>query len=140
MPSLRKTLLADSFVCLVCGAALLTAASPLSDAFVTDAVSVLGYSLQNGLSILGAGVLGVGLYVCAISCARQIPPAAVWPVIGIEIGWVVGSLMLLVWLGHLLSWLGVVFVASGAVAVFGFMVLELMGLQHLSSTTSERNK
>jgi hypothetical protein len=38
---------------------------------------------------------------------------------------------LLIWIGNSLSWVGIAFIISGTVAVFGFMLLELIGLQSL---------
>ncbi len=131
MPSLRTTLLVDSAVCFVYGAVLTIAASSLSTVFLNNTVSLLGYSPQEALRVLGLCVLGIGLYVCVVGCAKQIVPIAVWLVIGIEIIWIVGSVLLLAWLGNALSWIGTTFIISGAVAVFGFMVLELIGIQSL---------
>lgn len=131
MPSLRTTLLVDSIVCFVYGAVLTIAADSLSTLFATNPISLLGYSLPDALRILGWSVLGVGLYVCVVGCAKPIRPIAVWLVIGIEIAWTVGSVLLLAWIGNTLSWIGIAFIISSAVAVFGFMILELIGLQSL---------
>ncbi|WP_190751056.1 hypothetical protein [Nodosilinea sp. FACHB-131] len=94
-------------------------------------VSLLGYPPQEALRVLGLCVLGIGLYVCVIGYTKQILPIAVWLVIGIEIVWIIGSILLLGWVGNALSWIGVAFIVSGAVTVFGFMVFELIGLQSL---------
>ncbi|MBD2071518.1 hypothetical protein H6F93_29055 [Leptolyngbya sp. FACHB-671] len=131
MPSLRTTLLVDSIVCFVYGAVLTIAADSLSTLFTTNPISLLGYSLPDALRILGWSVLGVGLYVCVVGCAKPIRPIAAWLVIGIEIAWTVGSVLLLAWIGNTLSWIGIAFIISSAVAVLGFMILELIGLQSL---------
>lgn len=131
MPSLRTTLLIDSIVCFIYGAVLTIAANSLSTLFVTRSVSLLNHSLSEALRILGWSVLGIGLYVCVVGCIKYISPIAVWLIIGIEMAWTVGSLLLLVWIGSSLSWIGIAFIISSAVAVFGFMVFELTGLQSL---------
>jgi hypothetical protein len=131
MPSLRTTLLVDSVVCFIYGAVLTIAAGSLSGVFMHNAVSLFGHSSQEALRVLGLCVLGIGLYVCVVGCMKQIKPIAVWLVIGIEIIWTVGSMLLLTWIGNAISWIGVAFIISGAVAVFGFMVFELIGLQSL---------
>jgi hypothetical protein len=131
MLSLRTTLLADSVVCFIYGAVLVIAADSLSTLFTTNPVSLLSYSLPQALRIVGWSVLGTGLYVCTVGCAKHIVPIAVWLVIGIEIAWIVGSILLLIWIGNSLSWVGIAFIISGTVAVFGFMLLELIGLQSL---------
>ncbi|MBD1871618.1 hypothetical protein H6F95_30820 [Cyanobacteria bacterium FACHB-471] len=131
MPSLRTTLLVDSIVCFVYGAVLTIAADSLSTLSTTNPISLLGYSLPDALRILGWSVLGVGLYVCVVGCAKPIRPIAAWLVIGIEIAWTVGSVLLLAWIGNTLSWIGIAFIISSAVAVLGFMILELIGLQSL---------
>lgn len=76
-------------------------------------------------------VLGIGLYVGVVGCTKQIVPIAVWFVIGIEIVWTIGSIFLLAWIGNALSWMGLTFIILGAIAVFGFMIFELIGLQSL---------
>ncbi|MBD1873489.1 hypothetical protein H6F75_08350 [Nodosilinea sp. FACHB-131] len=131
MPSLRTTLLVDSIVCFIYGAVLTIAARSLSTVFMNTTVSLLGYPPQEALRVLGLCVLGIGLYVCVIGYTKQILPIAVWLVIGIEIVWIIGSILLLGWVGNALSWIGVAFIVSGAVTVFGFMVFELIGLQSL---------
>lgn len=131
MPPLRTTLLVDSVVCFIYGAMLTIAAGSLSTVFVNANVSLLGYPPQEALRVLGLCVLGIGLYVCIVGCAKQIIPIAVWLVIGIEIIWIVGSMLLLAWLGDVLSWIGIAFTISGALTVFGFMIFELIGLQSL---------
>jgi hypothetical protein len=131
MPSLRTTLFVDSVVCFIYGAVLTIAADSLSTLFASNPISLLGYSLPEALKILGWSVLGVGLYVCVVGCAKHIIPIAVWLIIGIEIVWTVGSVLLLAWIGNTLSWIGIAFIISSAVAVLGFMILELIGLQSL---------
>ncbi|MBD2109267.1 hypothetical protein [Nodosilinea sp. FACHB-13] len=100
MPSLRTTLLVDSVVCFIYGAVLTIAARLLSTVFMNTTVSLLGYSTEEALRILGLCVLGIGLYVCVVGYTKQITSIAVWLVIG-------------------------------AVAVFGFMIFELIGLRSL---------
>ncbi len=131
MPSLRTTLLVDSVVCFVYGSVLTIAADWLANIFMNDAAFLFGYSPQAALRVLGLCVVGIGLYVCAVGCMKQIVPIAVGLVIGIEVAWTVGSLLLLAWIGNVLSWIGLTFIISGAIAVFGFMIFELIGLQHL---------
>lgn len=140
MPSLRITLLVDSVVCFIYGAVLTIAASSLSTVFMSNTVSLLGYSPTEALKILGLCVLGIGSYVCIVGCAKQIIPIAVWLVIGIEVIWIIGSILLLAWLGNALSWVGVAFIISGVVAVFGFMVFELIGLQSLRQSHIDRSE
>src|SRR5687768_14386753 len=122
MPSLRTTLLVDSVVCFIYGAVLTIAARSLSTVFMKTTVSLLGYSPEEALRVLGLCVLGIGLYVCVVGYTKQITSIAVWLVIGIEVVWITGSMLLLAWLGNVLSWVGVAFVISGAVVVFGFMI------------------
>lgn len=131
MPSLRTTLLVDSVVCFIYGAVLTIAAGSLANVFMTNTAPLLGYSPQEALRVLGVCILGIGLYVCIVGCTKQIIPIAVWLVIGIEIVWTIGTILLLAWIGNALSWIGVAFIISGAVAVFGFMIFEFIGLQSL---------
>lgn len=137
MPSLRTTLLVDSGVCFVYGAMLTIAADALTNVFLTNTIPLFGHSPQGALKGLGICVLGIGLYVCSVGCAKQIVPIAVWLIIGIEIVWTVGSILLLAWIGDALSWIGVAFVISGAIAVCGFMVFEFIGLQSLLQSRVE---
>ncbi|MBE9156131.1 hypothetical protein IQ265_04685 [Nodosilinea sp. LEGE 06152] len=140
MPSLRTILLIDSTVCFAYGAILTVAADSLAHVLMNNAVSLLGYSPQEALRVLGLCVLGIGLYVCGVACTRQIVPIAVWLVIGIEVFWIVGSLLLLAWIRDALSWIGVTLIVSGAIAVCSFMVFELIGLQALLRSRFEMSQ
>lgn len=75
-------------------------AGSLSTLFANGTVSLLGYSLQEVLKVLGFCALEIGLDVCIFDCAKHIVPVAVWLVIGIEFVWTVGSTLLLAWIGN----------------------------------------
>lgn len=107
------------------------AADSLAALFASSTIFLFGYPLQEALRILGLSVLGIGLYVYVVGFAKPIAPVAVWVVIGIEIAWTVGSILLLASIGSTLSWIGVAFIIASALAVFSFMIFELIGLQSL---------
>lgn len=131
IPSLRTTLLADSGVCFVYGALLAIAPRLLSTLFTTEAIFIFDYTFEAFLRVLGVGTIAVGVGVCMVSCAKQIVPLAVWLIVGIEVIWIIGCILLLVCIGSKLALSGVAFIVVSAMVVFGFMVVELFGLRSL---------
>lgn len=130
MPSLRTTLLADSVVCFISGLVLTIAARSLSTLLADETILLFGYTLEEFLRVLGLGVIAVGVGVWAVGRSKQISPIAVWLIIGIEAVWTVGGIFL-VCTEKALSFAGVAFVMLSVIAVFCFMVFELIGLRSL---------
>jgi len=136
MQSLRVTLLIDSLVCFAYGAALVLAYEPLAALFTNQALTVLGVPFPQFLRLLGVVVLLVGVGVYTVARSRTIRPAAVWPIIAVEVGWALGSIMFLLNSWEQLSPAGIGFTLLSAGVVFGFMMLELSGLRALRGVTT----
>lgn len=117
---LRKVLYADSVVSGGAGLLLLAAGGPLGDAFGLSAtfLRVVGVSLLPWFALL--------IY----AATRPAPPRLlVAGIIGVNLLWVAGSVLLLVsgWVDP--TGLGIAFVIAQALAVLAFADLQILGLR-----------
>jgi hypothetical protein len=131
VPPLRGVLIADAAVCLVSGAAFALAPEALASALTSGGAAVLGLAAADALRLLGVAVSAVGAAVWLVARLEPIPPAAVLPILGVEVAWFAASAALLAAAGgrEALTPLGVAAVGAGAAAVLAFLVLEALGLR-----------
>ena len=112
----------------------------LADAVASGATGLLmaaGAGFLTGLLGISADLLlysGLFLIPYAIAVAYvgtrpQIKPAAVWPIIVLNILWTIDSFALLASLEPSPSLLGVAFVTFQALVVFGFAIAQIMGVK-----------
>jgi hypothetical protein len=132
IPSLRVTLLADALLCLSGGMLLAGYSRELvSLLFRTDGDPyglTTGY-LANGVYYLGLAVLLVGLYVLGVTAGRKIRDKWVWPILMIEIIWIIGFSYLLIRFPALYTAYGWSFMLLAIGVVFLLLVLEWLGLR-----------
>ena len=116
---LRSTLIINGISTALCGLALLLAPTPLAE--------LIGVPVPALLAAVGAGLVlyAAGLFWTARR--RPIPGAAAWAAIVMDLGWVVGSLVLVE--AGLLTSIGVVLVGLVALAVFVFAALQFVGVR-----------
>ena len=117
---LRRVLLVDAATCVATGALLVIDAAPLA-AMLALPLELLRYA---GLSLFPIAVF------MALVATRATPPrAGVWLVIAGNVGWVLGSLLVMAAFSPTL--LGHAFVAAQAAAVALLAWLEYVGLRRM---------
>lgn len=119
---LRRVLLLDAATCVATGLAMAAGAGTISQ--LTQLPAVL-------LSVAGASLFPIALFMALVATRRPVPPAGVWLVILGNAGWVIGSLALLTGVVSFNA-LGAAFVLTQALAVAGLAVLETIGVRRLS--------
>ena len=114
---LKLVLTADSLSCLGMGAALVTAAAPLSDLF----------GLAEGL-LFGAGLalLPIGLFILAVAARKNMAPPFVHAIVAGNVLWVAASAVLAANAAGA-TMLGTTFVLAQAAAVAVLTLLETVG-------------
>ncbi len=119
-PSLRQALLLDGFVSGAVGVILLAAAGPAHD--------VLGLSTVF-LRMVGLCLVPWMAALAYLATRRHVPATMAWSVVGINVLWVIGSVVLLIgdWADP--HGLGIAFVLTQAVAVALFAELQVMALR-----------
>ncbi|MBA2451834.1 MAG: hypothetical protein H0V47_01580 [Chloroflexia bacterium] len=121
--SLRQVLLADGVVSGVFGILLLTAAGPLSDPLG------LSVAFLRWTGLMLAPFAAVVLY---LATCEAIPRRGVSTIVGINVLWVLASLLLLLtgWIDQ--SGLGTAFIVAQAALVALFAELQFVGLRRRS--------
>src|SRR5688500_10780105 len=120
---LRRSLQLDGVASGLTGVLLLVAAGPVS--------TLIGNAAPGVARLVGAGLV---IYAAALLWNARRASVARGGVVGavlLNIGWVIGSIVLIAF-GPLTT-LGNVAVAAVAVAVLGFTVLEIVGLRRPSA-------
>ncbi|MBY0511797.1 MAG: hypothetical protein K2P94_16785 [Rhodospirillaceae bacterium] len=116
---LRRILLLDAAICVATGLVMATGAATVSQ--LTQLPSAL-------LSVAGASLFPIALFMALVATRRPIPSAGAWLVILGNAGWVIGSLALLT--GTVpFNALGAAFVLTQALAVAGLAVLETIAVR-----------
>jgi hypothetical protein len=116
---LRRVLLLDAATCLVTGLAMMAVAGVISG-FTELPVGLLRSA--------GASLFPIALFMAVVAMRRPIPVAGVWLVIVGNVGWVLGSLVLLGG-GAAFNALGAAFITVQALAVVALAGLELVGVR-----------
>ena len=116
---LRALLLVDAATCVATGVLMSLGAPALS-----------GLTRLPESLLLGAGLslLPIAAFIGLVALSRRPPAAGVWAVIVGNVGWVIGSFLLLVDGGLAPNALGAAFVVAQAVAVAALAALEALGL------------
>jgi hypothetical protein len=119
---LRTTLVTNGISTALCGLVLLIAPGPLAP--------LLGVPRPGILAAVGAGLLlyAAGLFLTAAQL--PISPAAAWTAIVMDVGWVIGSVVLLE-IG-MLTPIGSGLVSLVAVVVLVFAALQYRGVRRLT--------
>jgi hypothetical protein len=81
----------------------------------------------------GASLFPIALFMALVAMRRPIPVAGVWLVIAGNVGWVLGSLVLLGG-GAAFNALGAAFIGVQALAVAALAALELVGLRRFAAS------
>ena len=117
---LRRILWVDALSSGAMGLAMLLASDALA------AVLQLPVQLLSGAGIV---LLPFAAYVAFLASRTHLSPLAVWSVIGLNVLWVIESVLLLMsnWVAP--NALGAAFVVAQAVAVASFAQLEYLGLR-----------
>lgn len=129
MPRSRTVLRADALVCFAFGLIFFVFAAPLGSVLARGPPEVSGVELARALRLLGAGVLAVGVGVTRVAATDPIRPAAVLPILAVEVVWLAACAAIPVWARDHLTPLGLTVVAASAAAVLAFLVLEVAGLR-----------
>lgn len=119
---LRRVLLVDAATCLATGALLVIDAAPLSSMLALP-LELLRYS--------GFSLFPIAVFMALVATRATPPRAGVWLVIGGNVGWVLGSLLVMALFSP--APLGYAFVAAQAVAVALLAELEYVGLRKAAS-------
>lgn len=130
-PSLETTLKLDSLVCALSGIDLVLASQPIARLIAFNPPVVFGLTLANQLEILGWGLLLAAIAIYFIATRRPINSTAVWSIVFLEAVWIVDSIILLFWANDVLTLVGKELIATSAIAVWIFMLLETRGLNTL---------
>ena len=121
---LRRVLLADAATCVASG--VLTSVLTSTVAGLTQIPStVLFYS--------GLSLFPIAAFMAFVATRVALPVAGVWLVILGNLGWVLGSLWLIVGGGISPNALGVAFIVAQATAVAVLAALEYVGLRHVTA-------
>jgi hypothetical protein len=121
---LRRVLIADAFISGITGVLMLAATRPISQFFEVP-VSLL---FSAGVSLLPFTAFLIWL------CTRpNVPRSAVWFVIALNLGWVIGSIALLFVDRVDPNRIGVAFILVQAIAVLGFAEMQYVGLRKLAA-------
>jgi hypothetical protein len=118
---LRRVLLLDAITCVVTGLAM---------ALGADMATRLTALPSGLLTTAGASLFPTALFMAWVATRKPIPAAGVWLVILGNVGWALGSLILLTWLVPFNA-LGAGFVMMQALAVAGMAALEFVGLRRI---------
>lgn len=127
MPRSRTVPRADALVCFAFGLISLVFAAPLGSVSVRGTPEIFGVELARAPRPLGAGVLAVGVGVALVAATDPIRPAAVLPILAVEVVRLVACAAIAVWARGHLAPLGLAMVAASAAAVLAFSVLEVAG-------------
>jgi hypothetical protein len=118
---LRTVLFVDAATCVATGALMYFGATVLSD--VTRLPEAL-------LANAGLSLLPIAAFIGVFAASHRLITTAVWIIIG-NVGWVLGSLLLLVDGGLAPNALGAAFVVVQAIAVALLAELEMIGLKRM---------
>lgn len=118
---LRRILMLDAATCFAMGFVMTLATE------MTTELTALPTGL---LSAAGASLFPIALFMAWVATRKPIPAVGVWLVILGNVGWAIGSLVLLTGLVPF-NPLGAGFVTMQGLAVAGLAALEFMGLRRL---------
>ena len=130
---LRRTLWANAVFSVISGAILAEFAATLAGLATHQPMVLAGLDLASVFELLGAGVGLAGLLCGWIASRPRLPVGLARIVLGVDLAWVLGSLMALV-LPAPWTTLGVAGIVVVALIVADFAVLEYLGLRRLSVT------
>ncbi len=116
---LKRVLIIDALSCLGMGAMLIAGGGALADLLGLPA------ALGNGA---GLALVPLGLFIFWLGTREAVHPALIWLVILGNVGWTVGSLIL-VFATPAITALGASFVGGQAAIVLALAALEYVGLE-----------
>lgn len=117
---LRRVLIADAVISGTTGVLMLAAAGPLSR--ILEVPSSL-------LTSAGVSLLPFMAFLIWLCTRASVPRSAVWIVIALNLGWVLGSIALLFADRVDPNRLGIAFILVQAIAVAGFAEMQYVGLR-----------
>lgn len=117
---LRRALIIDAVISGASGLIMLAGATPLS--------RILGVSAEL-LSSAGLSLLPFTAFLIWLCTRAALPRTAVWVVIALNVGWVIGSVALLFIDGLNPSSFGIAFILVQAIAVAAFAEIQYVGLR-----------
>ncbi|SJZ95805.1 hypothetical protein SAMN02745126_03050 [Enhydrobacter aerosaccus] len=129
---LRRTLRFNAVFSVLSGAIMVGLAGPLAQAAADGPVSIAGLDLPIVIELLGLEVAAFGA-LCAWIASRPIAPLA-WArlVLAADVGWVAGSVIVLL-LPAAWTTAGIVGIVVPALIVADLAVLEFLGLRRIKT-------
>ncbi len=121
------------------GNAIFSAGTGAAALLIPDGIAQLLGNLPPGwIQLLGASLIGFALVVGFVATRSPVPPVPAAVISLADVGWVVGSVLVIVFGAPVLGGAGVLVVGGVAVAVAGFASIQIAGLRRYARNESGR--